>query len=61
LTVFEVKRQKQKLFLDQLPHLTASGTSGAFIEMPYPSSVTLGKFDEFTLFQLTKNQGFTPV
>lgn len=27
----------------------------------YPSSVTLGKFDRFTLFQPTKNQGFTPV
>jgi dihydroxy-acid dehydratase len=27
----------------------------------YPSSVTLGKFNEFTLFQPTKNQGFTPV
>ena len=27
----------------------------------YPSFVTLGKFDEFTLFQPTKNQGFTPV
>jgi len=24
------------------------------------SSVTLGKFDEFTSIQLTKNQGFTP-
>jgi hypothetical protein len=27
----------------------------------YPSFVTLGKFDEFTLFQPTKNQGFNPV
>jgi hypothetical protein len=26
-----------------------------------PSCVTLGKFDEFTLFQPTKNQGFNPV
>ncbi len=26
-----------------------------------PSSVTLGKFDEFTPFQPTKNQGFTPL
>ncbi len=27
----------------------------------YLSSVTLGKFDELTLFQSTENQGFTPV
>ena len=27
----------------------------------YPSFVTLGKFNEVTLFQPTKNQGFTPV
>jgi hypothetical protein len=41
--------------------LEAKGLEVKLVNAHYPSFITLGKFDEFTLFQPTKNQGFNPV
>jgi hypothetical protein len=46
--------------MGQLMALFPPGKGGGE-EVAYPSSVTLGNFDQFASFQLTKNQGFNPV
>jgi hypothetical protein len=50
------------LDLDEIHNLFHQSVTSSHVSTgQYPSSVTLGQFDEFALFQATTDRAFTPI